>query len=162
MGRNTLKIEIFNLFNMERDKTFKLLESIESKVALTMDVWTSRTQVGYMVVTIHFNDKLWVLLSRIMRFIHVLSPHDATSLGDQLMTCLRDWNMIASSKRIEAFECVANQLKINYSKKLVLECLTRWNSTYFMLSIALMYKDVLVCTEQREPQYRYLPYESDW
>ncbi|KAK3189596.1 hypothetical protein Dsin_029157 [Dipteronia sinensis] len=93
MSRNTPKNEIFKLYNMERDKTLKLLESIESKVAITTDMWTSSTKMGYMVVTMHFIDESWVLHSRIMRFIHVLSPHDATSLGDQLMTCLLDWNV---------------------------------------------------------------------
>ena len=71
MSRNTLKIEIFKLYNMERDKTLKLLDSIESKVAITTDMWTSSTKMGYMVVTMHFIDKSWVLHSRIMRFIHV-------------------------------------------------------------------------------------------
>ena len=69
---------------------------------------------------------------------------------------------IASSKRIEAFEHAANQLKIKYAKKLVLDCPTRWNSTYFMLSVALMYKDVYVCAQQRDPHYKCLPEESDW
>ena len=47
----------------------------------------------------------------------------------------------ASSKIIEAFKHVANQLKIKYSKKLLLDSFTIWNFTYFMLSVALMYKD---------------------
>ena len=69
---------------------------------------------------------------------------------------------IASSKRIEAFENAANQLKIKYAKKLALDCPTRWNSTYFMLSVALMYKDVFVRAQHYEPQYKCLSDESDW
>ena len=75
MSRNMLKSEIFKLYNMEKDKTLNLLDSIENKVAITTDMWTSSTKMGYMVVTMHFIDKSWVLHSRIMRFIHVLSPH---------------------------------------------------------------------------------------
>ncbi|KAK2648919.1 hypothetical protein Ddye_016408 [Dipteronia dyeriana] len=87
MSRNTLKSKILKLYNMERDKILKLLDSIESKVAITVDMWTSSTKMGYMVVTMHFIDTSWVLHSRIMCFIHVLSPYDATSLGEQLVTC---------------------------------------------------------------------------
>ncbi|KAK2665387.1 hypothetical protein Ddye_003961 [Dipteronia dyeriana] len=93
ISRNTLKSEIFKLYNMERDKTLKLLDSIESKVAINTDIWISSTKMGYMVVTMHFIDKSWVLHSRILRFIHVLSPHDAISLGEQLVTCFYDWNV---------------------------------------------------------------------
>ncbi|KAK0597087.1 hypothetical protein LWI29_021696 [Acer saccharum] len=57
MSRNTLKSEIFKLYNMERDRTLKLLDNIESKIAITMDMWTSSTKMGYMVVTMHFIDK---------------------------------------------------------------------------------------------------------
>ena len=67
MSRNTLKSEIFKLYNFEREKTKKLLESIESRVAITTDMWTSSIKMGYMVVTMHFIDKSWVLHSRIMR-----------------------------------------------------------------------------------------------
>ncbi|KAK2665380.1 hypothetical protein Ddye_003954 [Dipteronia dyeriana] len=58
-----------------------------------------------------------------------------------------------SSKRIEAFENAANQLKIKYSKKLVLDCPTTWNSTHFMLSVAFIYKDVFIRVQHYEPQY---------
>ncbi|KAK2661983.1 hypothetical protein Ddye_000557 [Dipteronia dyeriana] len=73
MSGNTLKSEIFRLYNIERDKTLKLLDIIESKVTITTDMWTSSTKTRFMVVTMHFIDKLWVLHSRIMRFICVKS-----------------------------------------------------------------------------------------
>ncbi|TXG68358.1 hypothetical protein EZV62_003293 [Acer yangbiense] len=37
LSRNMLKSEIFKLYNMEMDKTLKLLDSIESKIAITID-----------------------------------------------------------------------------------------------------------------------------
>ena len=116
MSRNTLKSEIFKLYNFERDKTKKLLESIESRVAITTDMWTSSTKMGYMIVTMHFIDKSWVLHSRIMRFIHVLSPHDAESLGDQLVKCLFDWNIDRKLSAIAVDNCSTNDLMIDKIK----------------------------------------------
>ena len=233
MSKIALKSEIFKIYNSEKEKTLKLLDGLDSRVAITTDMWTSNTKMGYMVVTMHFIDKSWVLHSRIMRFIRILSPHNAESLGDELMKCLLDWNVdrklsaitvdncstndsmidkikhkfsnalllggklfhmrccahilnlvvrdglkvigdgiekikdsvgfwTASSKRIEAFEFIANQLKIKYTRKLVLDCPTGWNSTYFMLYVALMYKDVFVRAQQREPQYKCLPNDLEW
>ena len=48
----------------------------------------------------------------------------------------------ATPKRVEKFEDACRYFKICGGKKLVLDCKTRWNSTYEMLDIALMYKEV--------------------
>ncbi|XP_039032840.1 zinc finger BED domain-containing protein RICESLEEPER 2-like [Hibiscus syriacus] len=68
----------------------------------------------------------------------------------------------ATQKRIEKFEEAARHLAIDCSKKLSLDCKTRWNSTYLMLSVAIVYKDVFKCLKQRETQYRSLPTDRDW
>ena len=65
-------------------------------------------------------------------------------------------------KRAEKFEETARQLKVAQTKKLSLDCMTRWNSTYTMLSVALPYKDVFARLKQRDPQYKSLPSEDDW
>ena len=68
----------------------------------------------------------------------------------------------ATPKRIEKFEEAARQLKLGYDKRLVLDCKTRWNSTYLMLSVSLNYKDVFYCLKQSEPQYKSLLEDNDW
>ncbi|KAK3212409.1 hypothetical protein Dsin_017115 [Dipteronia sinensis] len=68
----------------------------------------------------------------------------------------------ATPKRMEKFEEAARQLSLDYNKRLVLDCKTRWNSTYLMLSVALNDKDVFYRLKQRESQYRSLPEEKDW
>ncbi|XP_038995861.1 zinc finger BED domain-containing protein RICESLEEPER 2-like [Hibiscus syriacus] len=68
----------------------------------------------------------------------------------------------ATKKRIEKFEEAARHLTIYCSKKLSLDCKTRWNSTYLMLSVAIVYKDVFKCLKQRETQYISLPTDRDW
>ncbi|KAL4653543.1 hypothetical protein ACB092_01G311300 [Castanea dentata] len=67
-----------------------------------------------------------------------------------------------SPKRAEIFEKISRQSHIASTKELVLDCRTRWNSTYLMLSTALIYKDVfprLLCCE---PQYQSAPTNRDW
>ncbi|KAK2661526.1 hypothetical protein Ddye_000100 [Dipteronia dyeriana] len=56
-----------------------------------------------------------------------------------------------SSRRLELLEDTAiRQLKMKSPKKLMLDCKTRWNSTYMMLEVALMYKDVFIRLQQRD------------
>ena len=63
---------------------------------------------------------------------------------------------------METFEDAARQLLIPCNKKLTLDCKTRWNSTYLMLSIAITYKDVFPCLKQHEKHYMFVPLEEEW
>ncbi|XP_028105110.1 zinc finger BED domain-containing protein RICESLEEPER 2-like [Camellia sinensis] len=67
----------------------------------------------------------------------------------------------ATPKRLEKFEETVNQLRIPHTKKLGLDCATRWNSTYLMLQTALLYKDVFSRLKIREPQYKTMPTEQE-
>jgi len=50
---------------------------------------------------------------------------------------------VATPKRYEKFVKTAQQQTVELTKKLCLDCKTRWNSTYIMLSIAIPYRNVL-------------------
>ncbi|XP_075482555.1 zinc finger BED domain-containing protein RICESLEEPER 2-like [Primulina tabacum] len=67
----------------------------------------------------------------------------------------------ASEFRLNIFSEIAKQLQLS-SKKLVMDCCTRWNATYCMLSTALEFKDVFPSYQQRDPTYNTLPSEEDW
>ncbi|XP_030932334.1 zinc finger BED domain-containing protein RICESLEEPER 1-like [Quercus lobata] len=67
-----------------------------------------------------------------------------------------------SLKRRQKFEENAHQLCVQCTKELILDCKTRWNSTYLMLSTALIYKDVFSHLAKREISYTCLPYDYDW
>lgn len=235
MRRNTLKSEIFKLYNSEKDKTMKLLENNDGRVAITTDLWTTSNQKkGYMVVTGHFIDNSWHLQSRILRFINVPTPHTAECLSQVLVKCLWDWNMdkklstvtldscttdeamvdrvkgmiptesmvlngkffhmrcaahilnlivkdglkviesgiakiresvsywSSSPKRLKTFEMIARQLQIVCVRKLALDCPTRWNSTFVMLDVAVMYKNVFSRLQKCESQYKCLPSDKEW
>ena len=53
-----------------RKKAIEYMASIDSRVAITTDLWTSDNQKrGYMAVTAHFIDESWTLRNIIMRYI---------------------------------------------------------------------------------------------
>jgi hypothetical protein len=64
-------------------------------------------------------------------------------------------------KRIEKFEEIAKYVKINMKNKIGLDCKTRWNSTFNMLSIALPYKSVFIRASMVDKQYTCLPSEEE-
>ena len=63
----------------------------------------------------------------------------------------------ATPSRVEKFEDAARQLRLPCNKKLCLDCKTRCNSTYLMLSIAITYKDVFPRLKQCEKLYTTMP-----
>ncbi|XP_031127523.1 zinc finger BED domain-containing protein RICESLEEPER 2-like [Ipomoea triloba] len=69
---------------------------------------------------------------------------------------------LATPKRQQLFKESATHLGIEYSKQLVQDCKTQWNSTYLVLSVALQYKDVFYRLKQQEFSFLCAPFEQDW
>jgi hypothetical protein len=80
---------------------------------------------------------------------------------ERVRESVRFWS--ATPKRHEKFENKACELNIKFERRLCLDCKTRWNSTYIMLSTALEYKTVFARVALFEklfaPMY---PTEADW
>ncbi|CAN1149655.1 Putative AC transposase [Linum perenne] len=79
---------------------------------------------------------------------------------DKIRESVTYW--MATPKRLEFFQETAKQLKLRHDNKLVLDCPTRWNSTYAMLSSANPYRDVFNRLKLRDAQYNCLPSTSHW
>jgi len=68
----------------------------------------------------------------------------------------------ATPKRVEKFEEIAKHCKVKIEQKVQLDCKTRWNSTFRMLSTALPYKVVFTRASRVDRQYTCLPSEEEW
>ena len=66
ISRNTLGKDIFKVFDFKKGKTLKMLASIQSKIAFTMDMWIAQNQKrGFIAITAHWIDGSWKLQNRI-------------------------------------------------------------------------------------------------
>ncbi|KAK9756358.1 hypothetical protein RND81_01G091200 [Saponaria officinalis] len=75
--------------------------------------------------------------------------------------CVSFW--MSTPKRIEKFEEASRYLGINNSKRLVLDCKTRWNSTFYMLGSALPYIDVFDKLKRLNRRLKFdIPSKEDW
>ncbi|XP_057775002.1 zinc finger BED domain-containing protein RICESLEEPER 2-like [Salvia miltiorrhiza] len=66
-----------------------------------------------------------------------------------------------SESRLNKFSDVVNHLGI-FVKRLIIDCPTRWNSTYEMLLEAYRVRDAFPIFQQREPSYHCCPAVDDW
>ena len=65
-----------------------------------------------------------------------------------------------NDSRLKAFCDIVEQKRLK-EKKLIIDCPTRWNSTYKMLSAALKFKTIFPAYKEREPHYNYAPSKED-
>ncbi|XP_062081070.1 zinc finger BED domain-containing protein RICESLEEPER 2-like [Humulus lupulus] len=68
----------------------------------------------------------------------------------------------ATPKRVEKFEEAKKGLSCSSNKKPVLDCKTRWNSTYLMLTSAIVYKYAFSHLIHTKKKYKKEPSELDW
>ncbi|XP_057510755.1 zinc finger BED domain-containing protein RICESLEEPER 1-like [Actinidia eriantha] len=69
--------------------------------------------------------------------------------------------LATSEARLNQFSEITKQLELP-SKRLILDCPTRWNSTYMMLSTALKFKVVIPRYQERDLGFVYVPSLEDW
>jgi len=56
-------------YELEKKKAIEYMARIQSRVAITTDMWTSDNQKrGYMAITAHFIDESWSLRNILMRY----------------------------------------------------------------------------------------------
>ncbi|WOK96158.1 zinc finger BED domain-containing protein RICESLEEPER 2-like [Canna indica] len=65
-----------------------------------------------------------------------------------------------SEARLQTFSEIVHQLQLP-NRRLILECKTRWNSTYEMLATAIKFKEAFLRFRDREPNYDSCPTEED-
>lgn len=92
----------------------------------------------------------------------VLDGLDVIKCGiEDVRECVSFW--MSTPKRIENFEETCRFLNLPTSKRLVLDCKIRWNSTYLMLQTVLRFKDVFMRLTRLNKRMKFIvPSENDW
>ncbi|KAJ0079143.1 hypothetical protein Patl1_24632 [Pistacia atlantica] len=177
--------DILKLYEVEKPKIMRLLQSNGSKLAISVDVLTADEKNAYVAVTARFVDELWVLQSRIMRLIHVRCPYTAETLYDELIEFLMDWKVDRKLSAVTIDSCSTNDAMMSmwiernsfvrkftvdpkvmgrmfFPIRLVPDFEPKWSSTYVMLGTALEYKDVFIRLTEWDEEYVTLPTSSEW
>ncbi|MBA0642839.1 hypothetical protein Goklo_027177 [Gossypium klotzschianum] len=96
---------------------------------------------------------------------HILSllVHDGHSKIEDVIDNVRESvkHIKASTVHLTMFSDIVKQIQLP-NKRLILDCCTRWNATYVMLSCVLEFKDVFRRYAQRDASYKYLLSDEDW
>ncbi|XP_022728849.1 zinc finger BED domain-containing protein RICESLEEPER 2-like [Durio zibethinus] len=191
VSRNTIKKNCMQVYEAEKKKLKALLKTV-NKISLTTDLWKSSNQkIEYMgienkVFTLSVdnassNDVAIRILkdtfsrNRMLlcggKLFHVwccahilnLMVQDGLSeIKNVIGDVHESVNFINQNEaRLNSFSDIVQQLQLS-NKKLILDCKTRWNLTFEMLSIAIKFKEVFSRLKERESHYECCPSHEDW
>ena len=73
----------------------ELLSSLQNipSVALTTDIWTSRTVQAYLTVTVHFITDDWLMGSKVLVTREMTERHTGIHIAESLTETAKDWNL---------------------------------------------------------------------
>ncbi|KMT03829.1 hypothetical protein BVRB_8g189720 [Beta vulgaris subsp. vulgaris] len=180
VSRHTIKTDAFKVYEAEKKKLKALLKDVD-RISLTTDLWRARPQwIEYMVLTGHFVDRDWKLQKRVLSFVHIPPPRKGKDIANRIFKCLKEWDienkqvktivknvhdtvdyLNGSEARMRKIAGIVQQFNLR-ERRLVLECKSRWNSNYDMLSCAIKFKEVFSKLALEDNDYVYCPSSDDW
>src|SRR5436853_190048 len=92
-SRNTIKSEMFKIYEEYKQILIATLCSLPNRIALTSDCWEASNGNHYIVVTAHFIDIDWVLNKRIISFKLFPFPHTAHNLSQAILNVASEYNI---------------------------------------------------------------------
>ena len=78
--RKELSILFIRNFQLIKSKLHDVFTKYKSKFSLTFDCWKADNQIEYMTITIHYINKDWKLISRLIDMKSLEEPHNAEYL----------------------------------------------------------------------------------
>lgn len=90
---NSIQGDCLALYLREKQNLSNMLIGIPGRVSLTLDMWTSDENLGYVFLTGHFIDGDWKLHRRILNVVMVPSPESDDAFAQAVVACLEDWSL---------------------------------------------------------------------
>ncbi|ONM16336.1 Zinc finger BED domain-containing protein DAYSLEEPER [Zea mays] len=80
-------------FKMMRQELRNELQSLNSRICLTSDLWTSNQKLGYLCLTAHYIDANFILKKKTIAFKDVKYPHTGLAIEEVITKCLIEWGI---------------------------------------------------------------------
>ncbi|KAL8103351.1 hypothetical protein AgCh_027788 [Apium graveolens] len=134
-SKNTVKSDLLGVYAAEKDRIYKEIENLTSRVSFTTDGWKPKHQNrSYFCVTCHYIDDDWVLHKRVISFRVVPYPHGGVNLSAWLKERILEWNIDNKLSSI-----VVDNASNNIGMLLAIERL-----------------------KELDPEFKFLPSELEW
>jgi len=93
-GRTSTKNQIVMMYEECKKRILEEFKELNSKVSLTLDMWTSGTGTPYLGITAHWINSLWRVCSITLDFLECPYPHDGESLAIVVLKAVKEFEII--------------------------------------------------------------------
>jgi hypothetical protein len=93
VGCQTMCNDCVDKFKVMRQELRNELQSLNSRICLTSDLWTSNQKLGYIYLTAHYIDTNFVLKKKTIAFKEVKYPHTGLAIEEAITRCLIEWGI---------------------------------------------------------------------
>ncbi len=91
--RTTIMARLQEIYYLQKDSIKAKFSAISSKMSITCDVWTSKNQLSFLGVTIHFIDRNWKFCNMLIAFKYLEEEHDGLSICEALMDVFEEFEI---------------------------------------------------------------------
>ncbi|GMI77349.1 DAYSLEEPER [Hibiscus trionum] len=130
-SRTTATRDCYALFIEQRNQLKYSFKSLNSRVSLTTDTWTSSQNLSYMCLPAHFIDDDWNLHKRIINFCPV-AGHSGQLIGRAVEKCLNEWGL-KNIMIVTVDNARSNDLAVDYLRRR----LNIWESSLLGVNICI-------------------------
>jgi hypothetical protein len=87
---DTIKRNIINAYEINRDKVQIFFQNISGKISFTLDIWTSPSTKSFLALTAHFINNKWELQHTLIDFVQIFGKHSGDSIQNTFVLILND------------------------------------------------------------------------
>ncbi|KAL7603441.1 hypothetical protein Lser_V15G17694 [Lactuca serriola] len=113
--------ECVELYKREKETLLNLVNSVNGRVNLSLDMWSTDQSVGYAFITGQFIDDDWKLHRRILGIVLLPFPESESAFNHAILSCISDWNLENKLFAITLDESFANKEVRKNMKRLLSE-----------------------------------------
>lgn len=87
MLKNNFDAKINEMFNIKKMVLMAMLHLFQSKISVSWDVWTSKNQISFLGITIHYIEDNWELKNGLVafKFLETKKNHTGLELSNAII-----------------------------------------------------------------------------
>ncbi len=96
LSDQTIKSDVMELYLQKIDGIKKILKDVPGKLSITMDIWTSKNMLSFLVIRAHWITIDWKMKSSLLDFSPIDGEHTGANQGRILLNCLKRFDIPVS------------------------------------------------------------------